>query len=68
MAEAARKLELIPRPDAVGESSMTLLDLVTAIADQAESDDEILAAVIDLINSGRVKLIGNFRGADVKVG
>jgi hypothetical protein len=68
MPEPARKLECLLRPEASGESSMTLLDLVAAIADQAETDDEILTAVSELINSGRVKLVGNFRGADVKVG
>jgi hypothetical protein len=47
---------------------VTLLDLVAAIADQAESDDEILTVVTELINSGRVKLVGNVGGADVKVG
>lgn len=67
MAEPARKLDFLPNLEASGESSITLLDLVAAIADQAESDDEILTAVTDLINSGRVKLVGNFRGADVKV-
>jgi hypothetical protein len=46
----------------------TLLDLVAAIADSAHNDREVIATVADLLESGRVTLIGNFRGADVRVG
>jgi hypothetical protein len=67
MAEAAMKLSRRARVDRAEESAITLLDLVAALAEVAESDDEILAAVSELINSGRVRLIGNFRGADVLV-
>jgi hypothetical protein len=47
--------------------TLTLLDLVRAIADSAKSEAEIVATVTELINSGRVTLVGNFRGADVKI-
>lgn len=46
----------------------TLLDLVAAVASEARSDDEVVETVRHLINSGRVRLVGNFRGADVRVG
>ncbi len=47
---------------------MTLLELVAAVADSARDEREVVAVVADLINSGRVTLVGNFRGADVRVG
>ena len=41
----------------------TLLELVKAVADYAETDTEIVATVVYLVNSGQVQLCGNFRGA-----
>jgi hypothetical protein len=41
----------------------TLLELVKAVSDYAETDTEIVATVVYLVNSGRVQLCGNFRGA-----
>jgi len=41
----------------------TLLDLVTAVNDEADSEDEVIATVVHLVNSGTVRLCGNFRGA-----
>jgi hypothetical protein len=42
---------------------MTMLDLVAAVSENAESDREVVATVVHLVNSGRVQLCGNFRGA-----
>ena len=42
---------------------MTLLDLVDAVADHARSDAEVIATVVYMVNSGAVRLCGNFRGA-----
>jgi hypothetical protein len=42
---------------------MTLLDLVNAVSAQARSEDETIATVVYLVNSGRVRLCGNFKGA-----
>jgi hypothetical protein len=39
----------------------TLLELVGAIAENANDDREIVATVLHLLRSGRVRLIGNFR-------
>ncbi len=47
---------------------LTLLDLVAALADGAASETEVVGEVTRLINSGEVTLVGNFRGADVRVG
>jgi hypothetical protein len=41
----------------------TLLKLVEAVSDYAETDAETVATVVYLVNSGRVQLCGNFRGA-----
>ncbi len=41
----------------------TLLELVKAVSDYADSDAEVVATVVHLVNSGMVQLCGNFRGA-----
>jgi hypothetical protein len=66
MGELARKVETAHRRQDAPVT--TLLDLVAAVAESAESEAELVATVQHLINSGRVQLIGHFRGADVKVG
>jgi hypothetical protein len=43
--------------------SVTLLDLVTEISRYARSDQELIATVAYVVNSGRVRLCGNFKGA-----
>ena len=65
--QAAAKLAAI---EAATEETLeiTLLDLVAAVADHARDESEVVAAVADLINSGKVTLVGNFRGADVRIG
>ena len=42
---------------------VTLLDLVMAVVRSARSDAEVVATVVYLVNSGKVRLCGNFRGA-----
>jgi hypothetical protein len=42
---------------------LTLLDLVTAVSEVAASEAEVVATVVYLVNSNRVQLCGNFRGA-----
>ena len=46
----------------------TLLDLVAAVSDSAESEAEVIATISDLLRSGKIRLIGNFRRADVRLG
>ena len=43
----------------------TLLDLVQTVSEFAVNDDEILATVTYLVNSGRVRLGGIFAGARI---
>jgi hypothetical protein len=42
---------------------ITMLDLVNVVSENAESDREVVATVVHLVNSGMVQLCGNFRGA-----
>ena len=39
----------------------TLLELVSAVANHARSDAELIATVVDLVNSGAVRLCGTFK-------
>jgi hypothetical protein len=43
--------------------NMTLLDLVKAVSEHAPSEAEVIATVVYLVNSGRVRLCGSFKGA-----
>ncbi len=43
--------------------NMTLLDLVNAVIDCTSTEAETVATVVHLVNSGMVRLCGNFRGA-----
>ena len=49
-------------PAAQGQSRpTTLLELVTALSELTDDEAEVVAAVIYLLQSGQVKLCGNFR-------
>jgi hypothetical protein len=39
----------------------TLLELVDTVSELARNDEEVVAAVLDLLESGRVRLCGTFR-------
>ena len=41
----------------------TLLELLEAVSEYADTDTETVATVVYLVNSGQVQLCGNFRGA-----
>ena len=43
--------------------NMTLLDLVNAVSEHAASEAELIATVVCMVNSGQVRLCGNFKGA-----
>jgi predicted nucleic-acid-binding protein len=51
--------------DAVVET--TLLELVTTLGELTEDDREVVSTVVELLRSGRVRLIGNFRGQKIAV-
>jgi hypothetical protein len=44
----------------------TLLELIQAIAEETDDDREIVATVLHLLHSGRVRLAGNFRGLRIE--
>jgi hypothetical protein len=46
-----------------GSTDATLLELVQAIARHTSDEREIVATVLRLLRSGRVRLIGSFRGS-----
>lgn len=48
--------------------TITLLDLVSAIAEQTDSDTEVVATVVHLVNSHQVHLGGSFSGARFDLG
>lgn len=43
----------------------TLLELVQSVMNETESDDEVVATIVYLINSGRVRLCGTFKNAKI---
>ena len=46
-----------------GESrAATLLELVTALCESTDDDQEVVGTVLHLLETGRVRLSGNFRG------
>jgi hypothetical protein len=47
---------------------VTLLDLVTAVCRYARTDAEVIATVVHMVNSGSVRLCGNFKGARFDLG
>lgn len=46
----------------------TLLDLVTLVNERVASEAELIATVVYLVNSGTVRLCGNFRDARFDIG
>ena len=46
----------------------TLLDLVATVSRYADTEQELMAVVVHLVNSGRVTLTGNFKGARFDLG
>jgi len=45
----------------------TLLDLVQTLNQIIEDDQEVVAMAASLVNSGRVRLCGNFAGAKINL-
>jgi hypothetical protein len=45
----------------------TLLELVQSVNEITSNDEEVVATVTYLVNSGRVRLCGNFAGAKIAV-
>ena len=43
--------------------SVTLLEVVRAIGEVTEDDHEVVATVLHLLATGKIRIRGNFRGA-----
>ena len=52
-------------PDSVSKPTITLLDLVIELSAIQTSDREIVATVMDLLETGRVRLIGQICEEDL---
>jgi hypothetical protein len=58
----------LPLPEVEGKVvETTLLELVQTVGELTEDDREVVATVIELLHSGRVRLIGNFRGQRIAI-
>jgi hypothetical protein len=56
------RLPLLPFPADADPAEATLLELVRAVSEETEDDREVVATVLHLLRSGRVRLVGSFRG------
>lgn len=65
MTQVAHSLARLETLEADHPETLTLLDLVAAIADEAETDEEVVATIQHLIETGKVTLVGNFCSRDV---
>ncbi len=64
---ALQKLQS-PLPEVEGKVvETTLLELVQTVGELTEDDREVVATVIEMLHSGRVRLIGNFRGQRIAI-
>jgi hypothetical protein len=64
---AALRSQISPNGAGDGVVETTLLELVTTLGELTEDDREVVATVVELLRSGRVRLIGNFRGQKIAV-
>ena len=65
MSQVAHTLAQLETVEAAHPETLTLLDLVAAVADAADTDEEVVATIQHLIETGKVTLVGNFRSGDV---
>lgn len=59
---AAVRIQTVREAGADAVVETTLLELVTTLGEITEDDREVVSAVVELLRTGRVRLIGNFRG------
>lgn len=48
-------------------NACTLLDVINAVDEFAETDEELWATVTHLVNSGKVRLCGDFAGSKIEI-
>ena len=56
----------IPTSPVEAPQPVTLLELIEAVSEVSETEQEVLATVTYMLNSGRVRLSGNFRDTPVE--
>ena len=61
-AAAPSRTTLDGHPTITEPRVTTLLELVRALGEVTDNDREVVATVVHLLRSGRVRLRGNFRG------
>lgn len=49
------------------QGSYTLLDVVETVGEFSETDEELVATVAYLVNSGKVRLCGDLAGSRVEI-
>ena len=65
-AQASMRAALQYTSSPPGEArKATLLELVTAISETTEDDQEVVRTVLHLLETGRVRLCGNFRNRPI---
>jgi hypothetical protein len=52
--------------ETANSQDMTLLELVQVICEVTHDDREVVATVRHMLRTGRVRLTGNFRGANLE--
>jgi len=57
-----------PAPERSTPVRATLLDLVFAVQEYANSDEEVVQVISHMLESGRVVLCGNFAGRKLEIG
>lgn len=65
MSAIAIGSQSLATPSRVTET--TLLELVKAVSEVAKDEREIVAVVVDLLERGKARLVGNFRGAPAEI-
>ena len=64
-ASAALRAQALHEAGQEAVVETTLLELVTTLGELTEDDREVVSTVVELLRSGRVRLIGNFRGQKI---
>ena len=64
MARASTALKTPPSPSGEERQVTTLLEVVNAVAEFAQDDDEAVAVILHLLSTGRMTLLGEFTEQD----
>jgi hypothetical protein len=65
---AAASTPLRPQPVFADSLEVTLWELVWAVSQVADNEREVIATVAHMLESGSVRLVGNFRDCPIALG